>query len=147
MISGLYSNSRGVAQLAAHRVWDAGVGGSSPPTPTVFLRSEWKFNLPKVKFDGVIDTVRYTPSGKMELVRVYEKRGPTFSDITLLTRDELLHKLQAGKKFFVGKRIPLQASTFEISVPVFLSGKPGLEIIVSGRQRGDNDDIQGAPLF
>jgi hypothetical protein len=26
---------RGVAQLAAHRVWDAGVGGSSPPTPTV----------------------------------------------------------------------------------------------------------------
>ena len=27
---------RGVAQLAAHRVWDAGVGGSSPPTPTFF---------------------------------------------------------------------------------------------------------------
>ena len=26
--------ARGVAQLAAHRVWDAGVGGSSPPTPT-----------------------------------------------------------------------------------------------------------------
>ncbi len=25
---------RGVAQLAAHRVWDAGAGGSSPPTPT-----------------------------------------------------------------------------------------------------------------
>ena len=28
---------RGVAQLAAHRVWDAGVGGSSPPTPTTLL--------------------------------------------------------------------------------------------------------------
>jgi hypothetical protein len=26
--------ARGVAQLAAHRVWDAGAGGSSPPTPT-----------------------------------------------------------------------------------------------------------------
>ena len=26
---------RGVAQLAAHRVWDAGAGGSSPPTPTI----------------------------------------------------------------------------------------------------------------
>ena len=26
--------SRGVAQLAARRVWDAEVGGSSPPTPT-----------------------------------------------------------------------------------------------------------------
>jgi hypothetical protein len=31
----LYSEGRGVAQLAAHRVWDAGVGGSSPPTPTI----------------------------------------------------------------------------------------------------------------
>jgi hypothetical protein len=30
----LYSTGRGVAQLAAHRVWDAGAGGSSPPTPT-----------------------------------------------------------------------------------------------------------------
>jgi hypothetical protein len=28
---------RGVAQLAAHRVWDAGAGGSSPPTPTWLL--------------------------------------------------------------------------------------------------------------
>lgn len=28
---------RGVAQLAAHRVWDAGAGGSSPPTPTIDL--------------------------------------------------------------------------------------------------------------
>ena len=32
---GLYSTRRGVAQLEAHRVWDAGVGGSSPPTPTI----------------------------------------------------------------------------------------------------------------
>ena len=31
---------RGVAQLAAHRVWDAGAGGSSPPTPTVFFEYE-----------------------------------------------------------------------------------------------------------
>ena len=30
---------RGVAQLAAHRVWDAGAGGSSPPTPTFLIMS------------------------------------------------------------------------------------------------------------
>jgi hypothetical protein len=103
--------------------------------------------LPQAKFDGVIETVRYTPAGRMDMVRVYEKRGPTFSDLVLLTREELLQKLRAGKKFYVGKRIPFQASTFEISVPVFISGHSGQEIIVSGRQRGDNDDIQGAPLF
>jgi hypothetical protein len=27
-------DTRGVAQLVAHRVWDAGVSGSSPLTPT-----------------------------------------------------------------------------------------------------------------
>jgi hypothetical protein len=31
--------ARGVAQLAAHRVWDAGAGGSSPPTPTTYRRT------------------------------------------------------------------------------------------------------------
>ena len=32
--AGILALHRGVAQLEAHRVWDAGVGGSSPPTPT-----------------------------------------------------------------------------------------------------------------
>ena len=30
----ILNDCRGVAQLAAHRVWDAGVVGSSPTTPT-----------------------------------------------------------------------------------------------------------------
>jgi hypothetical protein len=103
--------------------------------------------MPQKKIDGVIETVRYSPSGKLDMVRVYEKRGPTFSDLVLLSRDQLAQKLKAGKKFFVGKRIRLQASTFDISVPVFMAGPSGNEYIVSGRLRGDKDDIQGAPLF
>jgi hypothetical protein len=103
--------------------------------------------MPQKKIDGVIETVRYTPSGKLDLVRIYEKRGPTFSDLILLTRAQLVQKLQAGKKFYIGKRIRLQASTFEISVPVIMSGQTGHEVIVSGRQHGDIDDIQGAPIF
>jgi hypothetical protein len=103
--------------------------------------------LSQPEFDGVIETVRYSSTGRLDLVRVYEKRGPIFSDLVLLTRDQLIQKLHSGKIFYVGKRIPLNASTFELSVPVFMAGQAGQEIIVSGRQRGDNDDIQGAPLF
>ena len=33
-LGGILRLFRGVAQLEAHCVWDAGVGGSSPPTPT-----------------------------------------------------------------------------------------------------------------
>lgn len=99
------------------------------------------------KIDGVIESVRYLPSGNVDVVRVYEKRGPTFSDHILYSRDTLLQKLRDGKKFYVGKRIPFQSSTFEVSVPVFLAGQTGHEVIVSGQQQGENDDIQGAPLF
>jgi hypothetical protein len=99
------------------------------------------------KIDGIIETVRYDPEGRISLVRVYEKRGPTFSDLIILSRDQLIQKLRAGKKFYVGKRIPLQASTFELVVPVKLSGKTGQDVVVSRPGRGLNDDITDAPLF
>ena len=48
------------------------------------------------KFDGVIEAVRYK-SGKIEVVRAYERRGATFSDHVLLDRKELLERLRGGK--------------------------------------------------
>jgi len=97
--------------------------------------------------DGVIETVRYDPEGKVDLVRVYEKRGPTFSDVVILTRDQIIRKLRTGKKFYVGERIPLQASTFELGKLVFLSGLAGHEVIVSQGGGKEQDNLQDAPLF
>ncbi|HEX7555578.1 MAG TPA: hypothetical protein VF338_03060 [Leptolinea sp.] len=102
--------------------------------------------MPK-KVDGVIETVRYDPKGMISQVRVYEKRGPTFSDRVLLSRDQLIQKLRIGKKFYVGKRILLQASTFELGTAVSLAGQAGQEFIVSNPGQHDHDDIQGVPLF
>ena len=50
------------------------------------------------KFDVVIEAVRYK-SGKIELVRAYERRGPSFSDRVLLDRKTLLERLKDGKTF------------------------------------------------
>jgi hypothetical protein len=99
------------------------------------------------QIDGVIEAVRYTPHGNVDLVRVYERRGPTFSDWVTLTRDQLLQKLRTGKKFYVGERIPLQASTFKLGSPVLFSGLAGHEVIMVLSGNKQHDNLPGAPLF
>lgn len=37
------------------------------------------------RFDGVIEAVRYSPDGKIEVARAYERRGAAFSDHVLIT--------------------------------------------------------------
>ena len=44
------------------------------------------------KFDGVIEAVRYK-SGKIDLVRAYERRGASFGDHVILDRKTLLERL------------------------------------------------------
>jgi len=100
------------------------------------------------KFDGVVEAVRYAPDGKIALARVYERRGPTFTDRILLTRDELVERLKAKKRFYIGRRKPYLASTFELDgQPVTLSGERGKEVIQTGKQPGGSDRLEGAPLF
>lgn len=100
------------------------------------------------KFDGVVEAVRYAPDGRLALARVYERRGPTFSDRILLTREELVGRLQAKKRFYIGRRTPYLASTFELgSQPVTLDGASGKEVICVGKQPGEGDRLEGAPLF
>lgn len=104
--------------------------------------------MPQKKYDGVIEVVRYTPEGKIETVRIYERRGPTFSDRVLLNRAELLVRLRAGKKFAVGVRKEFLASTFDIKNEVHLAGSRSQETIIAGNpQTADRDDLQGVPLF
>ncbi len=99
------------------------------------------------KIDGIIETVRYDPEGKISQVRVYERRGSSFSDLTLLSRESLIQKIRTGKKFYVGKRIPLQASTFELGNPVRIAGRSGFEVVVTGSGRDIHDDLPEVPLF
>ncbi|GAB4534031.1 MAG: hypothetical protein Fur0018_23740 [Anaerolineales bacterium] len=87
----------------------------------------------KPKFDGVIEAAHYTPAGKLEWVRVYERRGPAFGDHVILSRDALIARLQAGKRFVTGKRIPRQGTSFEVHAPVHLVSGDGQAYIVAGQ--------------
>jgi hypothetical protein len=100
------------------------------------------------KFDGVVEAVRYAPDGNIALARVYERRGPTFSDRVLLSRDDLIERIKAKKRFYIGRRTPYLASTFETGDQmVTLAGDSGKEVIRVGKGAGQNDLLEGAPLF
>ena len=100
-----------------------------------------------IKYDVVIEIVRYTPEGQIELARGYERRGATYSDRVLFTRDELVKRLRAGKKLAGGKRLPYLGSTCEIIAPIGLSGARGAEVIITREAPAGRDLLKAVPLF
>jgi hypothetical protein len=96
-------------------------------------------------YDGVVEAVHWTTSGRIEWVRVYERRGPTWSDRVLLDRDTLVERLKSGKKFVTGKRIVKMASEFEVSEEVELRETGKGEVIVSGETKVEKDWLEGVP--
>jgi hypothetical protein len=99
------------------------------------------------KFDGVIECVRYKPTGEVEWVRAYERRGATYSDHILLKREALVQKLKSGKKFVAGSRTTLLASTFQVTFPVRLIKAGEREILVTGDLQSNQDRLEGVPLI
>ena len=98
------------------------------------------------KFDGVVEAVRYTQKGEIDWVRVYERRGPTWSDHFLLERGELLARLKNGKRFYTGKRINYMASEFELDQKVRVEKQNGNEIIISEKTiQKSIDHLDGVP--
>ncbi len=102
--------------------------------------------MAKVKFDGVVEAVHYNPDGKIKWVRAYLRRGKTFSDIVLLDRQALAEQLKSGKRIMAGKRIPLMASTFEVSRPIRLVQQDGQEVLVIGDKSASKDSLDGVPV-
>ncbi len=99
------------------------------------------------KVDGVVEAVRYTKDGLVKLVRVYLRRGPTWSDRMLLTRDDFVDMLKAGKRFSVGKRVEYMAGTFDLAEPVQVNSLDGSEFLFSRKSADGRDNLEGAPLF
>ena len=97
------------------------------------------------KVDGVIEAVHYK-NGQIQAVRVYERRGATYSDRIMLTRKELLERIKKGRQFVIGQRKLFLASTFEEGKPVQVLSRNGKEII-STRKDADHDELEQAPVF
>ncbi len=99
--------------------------------------------MAKAKLDGIIEAVRYTPDGRIDLVRAYERRGAVWSDQVLLGRKELDRKLAQGRRYAVGSRKTYLGS-------VFLTGQPIHRVddrIVSDGKSGSGDYLEGVPIF
>jgi hypothetical protein len=143
----LYSCCRGVAQLVAHRVWDAGVGGSSPPTPTGESETISKLNMKMKSADLIIEAARIKSNGQLDFVRAYQRRGATFSDCVLLSRNQLLEQLLKGKKVVTGQREPLMASTFIGIKPVRAAPSGNRFVITSGNPNAVQDELPEIPIL
>ncbi|HSL43162.1 MAG TPA: hypothetical protein VK897_07005 [Anaerolineales bacterium] len=98
------------------------------------------------KFDGVIEAVRYK-NGQIEVVRAFERRGASFSDRIMLTRNEFLERLKKGRTFVVGKRKERLASTFDVQdKSVQVVERDGKEFIAT-RPNAEHDELEQAPIF
>jgi hypothetical protein len=99
------------------------------------------------KFDGLVEVVRYLQSGLIDCVRVYERRGPTFTDRILLDRETLLARLKEGKQYVTGRRVPQFGSTFEVDERIKAIKSTNGEFITAGKSLDDRDDLKGTPIF
>ncbi len=98
--------------------------------------------MAKMKFDGLIEAVRYAPDGKIELVRAYERRGATFSDSILINRANLVTRLKNGQKFVTGTRKEFFGSTFEPMKTVQLAAN---ENVISTDNNTSHDQLEEVP--
>ena len=103
--------------------------------------------MAKQKVDGVIEAVRYAPDKSISLVRVYLRRGPTYADFVLMTREALVEQLQSGKQFYTGSRKTFLASTFFLNQKLSLFSDNGDAYIGVKDINSRQDDPELAPLF
>lgn len=99
------------------------------------------------KFDGLIEAVHYLPDGTIDLLRVYERRGPTFSDRVIYSRQQLVDAMENGKKYVTGARKPLLGSTFDVQKRVFLVKKDAASAVIATSKDANRDSLPGSPVF
>ena len=99
--------------------------------------------MTRMKLDGVIEAVRYTPGGKIVFVRAYERHGVVWSDHVLLERKELSERLKQGKRFVLGVRKHYLGSVFETGTAI---QEVDGNILTKG-QTSAHDLITGVPVF
>ncbi|MGA2490945.1 MAG: hypothetical protein ABSF99_12325 [Anaerolineales bacterium] len=99
--------------------------------------------MARTKIDGVIETVRYTPDGLIDVVRLYQRHGAVWSDYILLDRTELIQQLRDGRHFVTGVRKEYLGSVFETRSSV----RYIKDHIVTEGQAALSDVLAGVPIF
>ncbi|NUM48188.1 MAG: hypothetical protein HUU38_26070 [Anaerolineales bacterium] len=96
--------------------------------------------------DGVVEGVRYEASGQVEWVRMFQRRGATYSDWMLVKRPALIEMLKADKRVFAGERIEYEASTFKLGPALKVIERGGKEVLVTGENLAEKDRLDGVPV-
>ncbi len=99
------------------------------------------------KIDGLVEAARYSPDGKLILVRMFERRGSVFSDRLLVSRDDLIQRLKAGRRITTGSRREFWGATFEPGHPLRLVGQKGRQFIATEGSPAGRDDLRDTPIF
>lgn len=99
------------------------------------------------KFDGVIEAVHYSGDGRVEQVRLYERRGAVYSDCLLIGREDLVRQIKAHKVFVAGHRRPFWGASFATGAEVRLVGAAGKEVLVTAGSPIIKDDLKGVPEY
>ena len=99
------------------------------------------------KHDGILEAVHYGPDGQVDWVRVYLRRGPTWSDRIIMRRQDLINEIQKGRNFMIGQRVEYMAGTFEVSTPVQVAGSRGSEVLTTNSSATERDTLEGAPVI
>ena len=103
--------------------------------------------MAKEKVDGVIEAIHFTPDGQVAWVRAYERRGPTFSDLVIINRQDLIQRIKVGKKFVVGSRKEYLASTFEVKCLLRLISLDGKDYLAFSEKVESRDSLTGLPVI
>lgn len=103
--------------------------------------------MAQTKFDYLVEAVHYSQAGELEKIRLYERRGPSFSDRIIINRDELIQYLVAGKKVAAGNRISFMASTFNQTGEIRISGTKEAPVLVMGGDIASKDSLPGIPVY
>jgi hypothetical protein len=60
-----------------------------------------------------VEAVHYSQDGQVAYVRAYQRRGPTFSDVVLIQRDDLVKLIKSGSIYYTGERICSMGTEFK----------------------------------
>lgn len=104
--------------------------------------------MAKDKFDGVVIAVHNTSEGAVDWVRMFLRRGPTFSDRTMVSREQLIERVNAGERILTGTRVVYEGTTFKTGDKVSVVKNNGEEFLVVGdAQATSRDNMRGVPVL
>jgi hypothetical protein len=102
--------------------------------------------MKKESIDGVVEAVHYSQDGQVAYVRAYQRRGPTFSDVVLIQRDDLVKLIKSGSVYYTGERVCSMGTEFKTFEKVQVVPTKEGEILLTS-PAGSMENLGSTPLL